>query len=173
MHIPCLHCESSLWVWGQDSAFEETGWLMWGWLGVAVICKVPGPAAAFSGLCLLTRVSPPCSPPRGHPLPVFTEPTRGLGERGSPPWLESHTHPFLMCHQPQRAHSAARADPGAWSPGGHDQARRRMTARCLQPARDLGIRRHQKPCGPLSGPFLSLWRRKLVFKKLISPEAGQ
>ena len=116
MHIPCLHCESSLWVWGQDSAFEETGWLMWGWLGVAVICKVPGPAAAFSGLCLLTRVSPPCSPPRGHPLPVFTEPTRGLGERGSPPWLESHTHPFLMCHQPQRAHSAARAGPGARSP---------------------------------------------------------
>ena len=25
---------------------------------------------------------------------------------------------------------------------GHDKARRRMTARCLQPASDLGIQRH-------------------------------
>ena len=64
-----------------------------------------------SDLCV-----PSCSPPRGQPLPVFTEPTHGLGERGSPPWVESHTHHFLMCHQPQWAHSAARADPGAWSP---------------------------------------------------------
>lgn len=86
-----------------------------GW-GVAPICKGPGPAAAVSALCLLTCASPPCSPPRGQPLPVFTEPTHGLGERGSPPWVESHTHHFLMCHQPQWAHSAARADPGAWSP---------------------------------------------------------
>lgn len=23
MQIPCLHCES-LWVWGQESAFEQT-----------------------------------------------------------------------------------------------------------------------------------------------------
>ena len=83
---------------------------------MAPICKGPGPAAAVSGLCLLTCASPPCSPPRGQPLPVFTEPTHGLGERGSPPWVESHTHHFLMCHQPQWAHSAARADPGAWSP---------------------------------------------------------
>ena len=56
---------------------------------------------------------------------------------------------------------------------GHDQTRRRMTARCLQPASDLGIQRHQKPSGLLSGPFLSMRRSKLVFEKVVSPKTGQ
>ena len=90
-----------------------------------------------------------------------------------PPWVESQTHHFLMCHQPQWAHSAARADPGAWSPAWSRPGQKRMTARCLQPASDLGIQRHQKPSGPLSGPFLFMRRRKLAFEKLVRPKAGQ
>ena len=83
---------------------------------MAPICKGPGPAAAISGLCLLTCASPPCSPPRGQPLPVFTEPTHSLGERGSPPWLESHTHHFLCATSLSGPTVQPRGDPGAWSP---------------------------------------------------------
>ena len=143
-----------------------------GW-GVALICKGPGPAAAISGLCLLTCVSPACSPPRGAPLSVLTEPSAWPGAKRFTPMAGVTQLHFLGCHP---ASAGPQCCPqqiqGHGAQRGHDQTRRRMTARCLQPARDLGIQRHQKPSGPLSGPFLSI-RRKLVFAKLVSPEAGQ
>ena len=100
--------ESTLGVWGQESAFEQAGgggggaWASWArklgqqlHLFVLWLLCVSG---TFSNLFLCLQ----------SPLVAWV--------RGSPPWMESHTHPFLLCHQPQWAHSAARADPGAWSP---------------------------------------------------------
>ena len=158
--------ESTLRIWGQESAFEQTGW--WG-----VGHSPPGQGSwASTCISLFCGFSTSLASSLTSSCVYRAQLIAGV-RQFHPPWVESQAHHFLMCHQPQRAHSAARADPGAWSPAWSRPGQRRMTARCLQPARDLDVQRHQKPSGPLSGPFLSMRRRKLVFKKLISPETGQ
>ena len=90
---------------------------MWGWAGGGP--DLQGTRA--SSCCLGSLSSDLCVPS------VFSTqgPTSSCVYRAQliagvrqfhPPWVESQAHHFLMCHQPQWAHSAARADPGAWSP---------------------------------------------------------
>ena len=115
MQIPCLCCESSLWVWGQDSAFQQTGWLMWGWAGGGP--DLQGTRASSCRLWSLSSDScvPSMFSTQGPTSSsVYRAQLLAWVREVHTPWLVSHTHPFLMCQQ--GAHSAARADPGAWSP---------------------------------------------------------
>ena len=101
--------ESTLRIWGQESAFEQTGW--WG-----VGHSPPGQGSwASTCISLFCAFSTSLASSLTSSCVYRAQLIAGVREV-HPPWVESQTHHFLMCHQPQRAHSAARADPGAWSP---------------------------------------------------------
>lgn len=109
MQIPCSHSESTLGSGDRNLYLNNLGW--WEW-GVVLLGKGAGPAAAslscgFS-VSLQSSVTSSC---------VSRAQLMAWVREVQPPWVESHTHHFLMCHPGSAGPQCCpELTQGAWSP---------------------------------------------------------